>query len=157
MSFKIFVHGLDSSNKGTKSIFFKQQYPDMAVPHFTGALPERMKKLEDILAGRTGIRLVGSSFGGLMATIFAMKNEPRVERLVLLAPAINLMNEMDPSPEKISVPTWLYHGSEDDVIPLSEVEAAAKHMFSRLSFHKVEDDHFLHKTFRTIDWDTLLT
>ena len=156
MSCKIFIHGLDSSNKGSKSIFFRQRYPEMIIPHFTGDLPERMAKLGNILAGRTGIRLVGSSFGGLMGTMFTLENESLVERLVLLAPAINLISKTDHFPKKVAVPVWLYHGEEDAVIPLMEVEAVAKHIFSNLSFCKVEDDHFLHKTFKTMDWDTLL-
>ncbi len=157
MSFKIFIHGLESSDKGTKSVFFKQKYPDMVVPNFSGGLPERMEKLGDILSGETGIRLVGSSFGGLMGTIFTMENEFRVDKLILLAPAINLMAEIDQFQKKISAPVWVYHGSDDEVIPLDKVEDVAKNMFSNLSFQKVEDDHFLHRTFKTIDWDGLLS
>jgi len=156
MSFKIFIHGLESSDKGTKSVFFKEKYRDMVVPNFSGGLPERMEKLGDILSGKTGIRLVGSSFGGLMGTIFTMENESKVDKLVLLAPAINLMAEIDQFQKKISVPVWIYHGSDDDVIPLNKVEAAAKNMFNNLSFQKVEDDHFLHRTFKTIDWEAHL-
>ena len=157
MSVKIFIHGLESSDKGTKSVFFKQKYPDMVVPHFSGSLPERMEKLGDILSVKTGIRLVGSSFGGLMGTIYTMENQSRVERLVLLAPAINLMAEIDQFQKKISIPVWIYHGTDDDVIPLSKVEAVARDIFTNLSFQKVEDDHFLHRTFKTIDWDGLLS
>ena len=129
----------------------------MIIPYFTGDLSERMNTLGDILAEKTGIRLVGSSFGGLMGTLFALENEARVERLVLLAPAINLMSQIDHVPKTIAVPVWLYHGYKDEVIPLKEVEAAANQIFSNLSFHKVEDDHFLHGTFKHIDWDRLLT
>ena len=129
----------------------------MITPNFSGGLPERMEKLGEILSGKTGIRLVGSSFGGLMGTIFAMENEPRVEKLVLLAPAINLMAEIDQYEKEISIPVWIYHGSNDDVIPLDKVETVARKIFRNLSFQKVEDDHFLHKTFKTIDWDGLLS
>lgn len=129
----------------------------MAVPNFRGNLPERMGKLEEILSGKTGIRLVGSSFGGLMGTIFAMENEPKVEKLVLLAPAINLMEKIDQYQKEISVPVWIYHGRDDEVIPLNKVETVARNIFRNLSFQKVEDDHFLHRTFKTIDWDGLLS
>ena len=129
----------------------------MTIPYFTGDLPERMKKLKDILTGKTGIRLVGSSFGGLMGTLFTLENESRIERLVLLAPAINLISEIDHTPKKITVPVWVYHGIEDDVIPLRGVEKVARQIFSNLTFNKVEDDHFLHRTFKSIDWDALLT
>jgi pimeloyl-ACP methyl ester carboxylesterase len=157
VSLRIFIHGLDSSNQGTKSVFFREKYPDMVIPHFTGPLAERMKSLRSVLLETTGVILVGSSFGGLMATIFAMENEPRVERMILLAPAINLVEFADYRTESISVPVWVYHGRYDDVIPLNDVEKVARRVFHHLSFHVVEDDHNLHKTFRTLDWDRLLS
>ncbi|MFH1350290.1 MAG: YqiA/YcfP family alpha/beta fold hydrolase [Pseudomonadota bacterium] len=153
---KIFIHGLESSNQGTKSVFFREKFSDMLLPHFTGPLQQRMERLNGILSDKTGIRLVGSSFGGLMASIFAMENESRVDRLILLAPAINLMPSMDYPVRKIAVPVWIYHGKGDEVIPLTAVEDLAKKAFLNLSFHSVDDDHFLHKTFKTIDWDGLL-
>jgi pimeloyl-ACP methyl ester carboxylesterase len=157
LSFRIFLHGLESSNQGTKSVFFRERYPDMAIPHFTGPLNERMKSLNSVLFQKTGIILVGSSFGGLMAAIFAMENEERVERMILLAPAINLTEFADYRSKTLSVPVWIYHGTSDEVIPLKDVEKVAKGVFRHLSFNVVEDDHYLYKTFRTLDWDRLLS
>lgn len=152
----IFIHGLESSNQGTKSVYFRERYPHMIIPHFTGSLYERMERLNLILADKTGIRLVGSSFGGLMASLFTMENEARVDRLILLAPAIHLIPSMEAPWRKISVPVWIYHGERDEVIPLKEVEPIAREAFLHLSFHRVDDDHFLHKTFKGMDWDALL-
>ena len=146
MDLKIFLHGLDSSNQGTKSVFFRERYPDMIIPNFTGDLQERMAKLEEILSGRSGIVFVGSSFGGLMASVFAMQYESRVERLILLAPAINMIPEHLYIKKKISVPTHIYHGTHDEVIPLKEVEREAKELFRTLIFNVVDDDHFLYNT-----------
>ncbi|MFC1823105.1 YqiA/YcfP family alpha/beta fold hydrolase [Thermodesulfobacteriota bacterium] len=156
MPFKMFIHGLESSNQGTKSVFFREKYPDMVIPNFPGTLDERMKKLEGILQHQSDIRLVGSSFGGLMAAIFAMENETRVDRLVLLAPAIHLMDFADYQIKTLDIPVRLYHGRQDEVIPLEDVEAVANRVFRNLSFHAVDDDHFLHQTFKTLDWDHLL-
>ena len=156
MPTKIFIHGLESSNQGTKSVFFRKRYPDMILPHFTGELQERMKKLKEILSGMSDIMLVGSSFGGLMASLFAMENESMVKRIILLAPAINLIKFVNQNSKIISTPVCIYHGTEDTVIPLTEVEPVAKKTFRNLSFNVVEDDHFLHNTFKTIDWDSLL-
>jgi len=157
LSLRIFIHGLDSSNQGTKSVFFREKYPDMVIPYFTGSLDERMKSLRSVLFQKTGIILVGSSFGGLMAAIFAMENEERVDRMILLAPAINLVEFADYRSKTLSVPVCIYHGRSDDVIPLNDVETVAKRVFHHLSFNVVEDDHYLSKTFKTLDWDRLLS
>lgn len=154
---RIFIHGLESSNQGTKSVYFRKRYPDMIIPHFQGALEARMRELDGVLAGKEGIRIVGSSFGGLMAAIFARENAVRIERMVLLAPALNLMAPRLDTRAGISVPVWIYHGSEDEVLPLAEVKSVANEIFLQLSFHVVQDDHYLHKTFKSIDWDFLLS
>lgn len=156
MPVRIFIHGLDSSNQGTKSVFFREKYPDMIIPYFTGELQERMEKLKEILSGKSDIMLVGSSFGGLMTSLFAMENESKVKKMILLAPAINLIRFVNQDGKIISIPVWIYHGTDDNVIPIIEVESMAKKTFRNLSFHTVDDDHFLHKTFKTIDWDSLL-
>lgn len=156
MTVKIFIHGLESSNQGTKGLFFKREFPDMIIPNFPGTLQERMKKLNRTLSKRSGIRLVGSSFGGLMAALFAMENESRVERMILLAPALNLMGFSDTQERETSVPTWIYHGKDDEVIPLEIIKEVAKKIFRHLTLHVVDDDHYLHKTFKKIDWQELL-
>jgi pimeloyl-ACP methyl ester carboxylesterase len=156
MALRMFIHGLESSNQGTKAVFFRERYPDMVIPHFTGTLDERMDKLNHILTDKSGIILVGSSFGGLMASIFAMENESRVDRLILLAPAVSHLGFAGYGSRRISLPVWVYHGRRDEVIPLSDVERVARQTFTNLSFHAVEDDHSLHETFKSLDWDKLI-
>lgn len=156
MACRIFIHGLESSNQGTKAVFFRETYPDMITPHFTGPLLQRMEKLRAILSGKTGIILVGSSFGGLMASMFAMENEERVARLILLAPAIHWMAFTPHRESKLVVPVWIYHGNRDEVIAIDEVEKAAATFFADVRFNAVDDDHFLHRTFKKIPWDQLL-
>ncbi len=156
MTIKIFIHGLESSNQGTKSVFFKRTFPDILTPNFRGNLQDRMERLNEILSEKSKIKLVGSSFGGLMASIFAMKNEPRVDKLILLAPAINLLEFAHYHEKKLTVPVSIYHGKDDELIPLKAVEKVAKNSFQNLSFNIVDDDHNLHKTFKTIDWNSLL-
>ena len=156
MPLRMFIHGLESNNQGTKAVYFKKHFPDMLTPNFPGSLDERMADLRTLLSGKRDITLVGSSFGGLMASIFVMENEPRVKRLVLLAPAVNLMEFSPYRNRKIQVPVHIYHGRQDEVIPLEDVQSVARQVFSDLTFHSVDDDHYLHKTFEKIDWDTLL-
>ena len=153
---RIFIHGLESSNQGTKSIFFREKFPDMIIPTFTGDLQERMKQLNGVLSGKKKLRLVGSSFGGLMASLFAMENQTFVDKMVLLAPALHLLDFGTQEDTRISIPVSIYHGRNDDVIPLAEVEPIARDTFLNLSFHVVEDDHYLHKTFKNLSWDRLL-
>jgi pimeloyl-ACP methyl ester carboxylesterase len=82
-----------------------------------------------------------------------MQHESRVDRLILLAPAIHRIRKAPYVRRKITVPVHIYHGTQDEVIPLRDVEREAKELFSDLTFNIVDDDHFLHKTFPTIDWD----
>ena len=128
----------------------------MIIPNFTGSLQDRMADLNDILSGRSDIRLVGSSFGGLMASLFALDNESRVQKMILLAPAINLPEFATHKSMTISLPVRIYHGRNDRIIPLVEIEPVSRQVFTNLSLHIVDDDHFLHKTFKSIDWDNLL-
>ena len=153
---RIFVHGLDSSSRGTKGTFFRKHYPDMILPDFPGSLEERMKILNDVLKGKSDIVLVGSSFGGLMVTLFALQNEDRVRRLVLLAPALNLADPGTFDEKLLRVPTWIYHGTRDDVIPLSEIKDIAGRLFKNLTFVQLDDDHNLHATFPGLPWNELL-
>jgi predicted esterase len=153
---KIFIHGLESSNQGIKAIYFRERFPDMAIPNFTGELSERMDKLKGILEGASGITMVGSSFGGLMATLFAMEDEARVEKLILLAPAINWIDKSGCATKVLSLPAWIFHGTKDEVISISSVEDSAKRYFTNIIFNRVDDDHNLHRTFETIDWQGFL-
>jgi pimeloyl-ACP methyl ester carboxylesterase len=156
MGLRLFIHGLESNNQGTKAVYFRKHFPGMLTPNFPGSLDERMATLGALLSGKSDVVLVGSSFGGLMASIFAMENEQRVKRLILLAPAINLMEFSPYRERKLQLPVHLYHGRQDDVIPLEDVRRVARQVFSDLTFHAIDDDHYLHKTFEKIDWDALL-
>ena len=101
--------------------------------------------------------MVGSSFGGLMATLFGLSNGPLVKRMVLLAPALNFSEFVPYRGGTIDTPTWLYVGKKDTVTPQAEVEPLARAIFSRLHCHAVNDDHLLRNTFQTIDWIRLLS
>lgn len=153
---KIFIHGLESSSKGTKALFFKERYPEMIVTDFKGNLNERMEKLTTILGNKNDLLLIGSSFGGLMGALFSIRHPERVRKLILLAPALCFKEFKLPDSETIDVPVIIYHGNKDEVVPLEPVREIAHKVFSNLIFHVVEDDHLLHKTFQGIDWANLL-
>jgi pimeloyl-ACP methyl ester carboxylesterase len=154
---RVFIHGLDSSSRGTKGCFFRERYPGMFMEDYSGPLEERMAQLEKDLSGKGNLILVGSSYGGLMATIFACSNEIRVRRLILLAPALGHADFSACSRQPpLQIPVTLYHGRFDDVVPLEPTRQIAARLFTNLDHHIVEDDHNLHRIFPTLDWDSLL-
>jgi alpha-beta hydrolase superfamily lysophospholipase len=153
---RVFIHGLESSSRGTKGTFFRKHYPDMIVEDYFGSFQSRMEKLEDLLNNKNDLILVGSSFGGLMAAVYAHIHKERVGRLILLAPALHLEFYKPYRNKKLSIPTTIFHGSEDNVVPLEDVRLTAGKVFLNHEFNIVEDDHSLHKTFPSIAWDSLL-
>jgi len=154
---KIFLHGLESSSQGAKAKFLRERYPGMTIPDFTGSLSERMILLHDILDGHQEIILIGSSFGGLMATIFAMDKPGVVERLVLLAPALNFQEFSRYPIRPLDIPVRMIIGQKDTVTPPSIVVPLAQKIFTTLHYDVVDDDHLLAGTFRNFDWQTMLS
>jgi len=153
---KIFLHGLESSSKGAKASFLRNLYPEMVIPDFTGDLSTRMQSLNQILAGQKNITLAGSSFGGLMATIYAMENHDRIDRLILLAPALNFPEFSRYTIHRLTTPTWMIIGRNDIVTPAAIVVPTAKKIFANLRYDEVADDHMLAGTFRGLAWKNLL-
>jgi len=153
----VFIHGLESTAQGAKGVFFSKNFPKMIIEDYTGDFLNRMRKLDGILAGKNNLIIVGSSYGGLMAAHFAMENEKRIKKLILLAPALNL-SEFKPNDDKpLSMPVIIYHGTQDDVVNPQTVKDIAQKYFRNLEHHFVDDDHPLHKTFSSLDWKRLLT
>ena len=150
-----FLHGLDSSSRGTKGQWFAKHFPEVSVPDFKGELSARLASLEKLCCNSKDITLVGSSFGGLMATCFAIKHPQKCRSLILLAPALNFP-EYTPPPEKITTPTIVTIGEQDTVTPPQKVLPLARNSFSRLQIVTYEDDHMLHNSFEKLDWQALL-
>ncbi len=153
---RVFIHGLESSGQGDKGVYFRTRYPDMIIGDYTGSLKERMQTLYFRLEGKADLILVGSSYGGLMAALFACEQEARVRKLVLLAPALSLPDFAPCLSRRLRIPTALFHGSDDDVVPPEPVRFIAETVFLNLTYSRVFDDHSLHGTFSTMDWDSLL-
>jgi len=153
---RVFIHGLESTGWGTKGVFFRRHYPDMVIEDYTGPLQERMDKLTSLLEGKEHLLLVGSSYGGLMAAIFACRNPRRVRKMVLLAPALNLADFEPYRKSQLTLPVTIYHGQGDDVVPPADVRRIAEESFPQLTYHLVDDDHSLHRVFEGLPWDELL-
>lgn len=151
----IFLHGLDSSGLGTKGRFFARHFPHILRPDFSGSLDERMARLTELCGGTTNLTLLGSSFGGLMATVFATQHHDRLARLILLAPALNY-GDYHPPRKPLSLPTTLIIGKDDTVTPPDLVVPLAIATFADLDIRVVDDDHLLHQTFPALPWHRLL-
>jgi predicted esterase len=153
---RVFIHGLESSGKGTKGVFFRDKYPDMIIEDFVGTFKDRMEKLNILLSGRTSLILVGSSYGGLMAAVYAFNNEKSIRKLILLAPALDIYEFNHYLGRQLLLPVVIYHGRDDDVVSPSSVQNIARTVFANLEYHLVDDDHSLHRTFNLMNWDDLL-
>jgi predicted esterase len=153
---RVFIHGLESTGQGTKGVFFRERYPGMFIEDFRGQFEERMEKLESLLAGKNELILVGSSFGGLMAAVYASLHEERVKKLILLAPALHLDPYRPYLNKKLHMPIAVFHGLLDDVVPLAAVRAIADRLFVNHTFTVLNDQHALQATFAGLDWATLL-
>ena len=96
----LYLHGFASSPQGTKVGYFGDRLlehgitvrcPDLNQPDFaTMTLTRMLEQLGGELAALGGepATLIGSSLGGTLAILGAVKFRPQVERLILLAPAV---------------------------------------------------------------------
>jgi len=152
----VFIHGLESTAQGVKGQYFSKNFPKMIIGDYKGDFASRMNRLNSVLVGKSDLIIVGSSFGGLMAVQYAMENESKIKKLILLAPALNLPEFQPDSSFQLRIPVIIYHGTNDDVVNPQMVKSIAMKHFVNLEHHFVEDDHSLHQTFPTLDWKRLL-
>lgn len=152
----IFIHGLEGTSQGEKARLLRSIFPAILTPDFTGGLETRLDSLRSILGVEKGWRVIGSSFGGLMAAIFACERPAQVEQLILLAPALPWPDFAASPPSMVDVPVIIYHGTQDTIVPLQPTRDLAEKIFGNLDFRIVDDDHGLYKTVHAIDWKTIL-
>jgi len=159
----IFLHGLEGTNQGFKANLLRSKFPDIVIPNFAGGLHERMESLEQIIIAespRVGSELnwimIGSSFGGLMAALFACQHPELIHQVILLAPALIWPDFATTPPDPVSVPAVIYHGRNDTVIPIHLVQPLVEKVFLQHKFFSVDDDHGLHKTTQNIEWEKLV-
>ncbi|MBY8978871.1 MAG: alpha/beta fold hydrolase [Candidatus Lokiarchaeota archaeon] len=162
----IFIHGLESSGNGFKGTYLKGLFPNIFTPNFKifkqntsiyTLLKERMGQLDLILKKRNSWIIIGSSFGGLMATLYALRHPEKIERLILLAPflATPLLQIDNFSP--LTIPTIIIHGKYDEIAQYQASRERAYQLFTNLKFHTTEDHHDLNNTIKTLNWSKLIT
>ncbi|UCH59114.1 MAG: alpha/beta fold hydrolase [Anaerolineales bacterium] len=152
----IFLHGLEGSSQGVKASLLRSLFPGILTPDFRGSLEERLAKLRQILGDKQGWKIIGSSFGGLMAALVTCERPQQVAQLVLLAPALVWPDFANQAHEQVAVPTIIFHGSRDELLPLNLVRSLAERTFSNLDFRVVDDDHGLYHTVHSLDWGKIL-
>jgi uncharacterized protein len=97
----IYLHGFASSAASSKATWFKarfaehgiaQRTPDFNLPDFSSLTITRMiEQVEAELpgSGERPVALIGSSLGAFVAVQVALRQAAKVDRLVLLAPALD--------------------------------------------------------------------
>ena len=96
----LYLHGFASSAQSSKAAFFRSQLsahgvdvqtPDFNAPDFSTLTVSRMlDQVHDAIAKSPApVALIGSSLGGFVAVHAAVRDAGRVERIVLLAPALD--------------------------------------------------------------------
>jgi pimeloyl-ACP methyl ester carboxylesterase len=162
----IFIHGLESSGKGFKGTYLKNLFPDILTPNFKifkknksleTLLKERMEQLDLILKTRNPWIIIGSSFGGLMATIYALQNPEKTARLILFAPFLAAPMLQIDGILPLNIPTIIFHGRHDEIAQYKASRKKAFQLFANLEFNTTEDHHDLNKTTTTLNWNKLIT
>lgn len=137
-----FFHGLESGPHGSKYHLMKAVHPELQAPDFQGMdLTQRLAIAEQATRGLSGVTLVGSSFGGLLAARLYSLYPERFKSLLLLAPAVHteegdLVQELPPA-ARIRV----IHGNADEVVPHNKVAAFCQRF--GVSLITVADTHRL--------------
>jgi len=97
----VYLHGFASSASSSKATWFKSRFaergivqrtPDFNQPDFSSLTITRMvEQVERELAsmGERPVVLIGSSLGAFVAVQVARRQEEKIDRLVLLAPALD--------------------------------------------------------------------
>ena len=129
----IFAHGLEGSPNGAK----------------VQAL--RAAGLVVVAPDGQGLVLAGSSYGGLAAAWLARELGPRIDGLLLLAPALHHseapVHDASALCPPEGIPTVIIHGLRDDVVPIGASRAylaAGRAVGAPVTLLEVDDDHGLH-------------
>ncbi|MFT7622523.1 MAG: pimeloyl-ACP methyl ester carboxylesterase [Myxococcota bacterium] len=119
-----YVHGFGSSSLSRKGGMLRERFaalgqtlylPDLNVPSFeqltyTGAL-SALSALDEREGGNKQWRLIGSSMGSYISARWAELNPDRVDRLVLLCPAFDLMTRWPQMMGEVAFGLWQRKGA----------------------------------------------
>jgi len=132
----IYLHGFASSPQSAKAKYIKNRFsslninlkiPDLNKGNFSElTLTRQLQQVTaEIDVSPSPVILIGSSFGGLTSTFLA-ENNPKVEKLILLAPAFKFLSHWLPSLGEQQFKKWqsegtlpIYHYGKNDYLPLN--------------------------------------
>ena len=120
----VYLHGFASSPQSGKASYLAAQYralgvefhaPDLNLPDFSTLTVTRMLAQAGALleAAPAPVTLIGSSLGGFVAVHAAAKWPGRVNRLVLMAPALDFSDQGLSGPGGADVNEWRRTGTLD--------------------------------------------
>lgn len=137
-----FFHGLESGPHGSKYRLMKQKYAELESPDFQHMdLNQRIARASKLTEGKTGLTLIGSSFGGLLAARLYSVFPERISNLLLLAPAVHTEegDKVERMPHAANV--RVLHGYNDEIVPYDKVAAFCQRF--ELPLTSVADSHRL--------------
>ena len=154
----IFLHGMESSPRGTKATYLGEHFGAISPALRHLRLTEQVDATQQILGEKPAV-IVGSSLGGLAALGLANRCPERISLLILLAPAVGTFSQASfAEEEKIrpglyreacefakltipeEVPSTIIHGMEDSVVDSAAVIALCSRSKSS-NLILVHDDH----------------
>ena len=147
----IFAHGMEGSPNGSKIRALRKAGFEVIAPDFQGMpLDERVDLLQQVCEEHRETKpvLAGSSYGGLAASLVAMRIPEASRGLLLCAPALHLDEPPVKEDTILIAPkgmkTIIIHGVADDIVPIScSVEYAQRSGNDIVAFHQVNDGHRL--------------
>ena len=159
----LYLHGYASSPQSKKGVAFDAYFAPRGIAWQRLDLrePLRLSAMIDKARAAVGARAViaGSSLGGLTAAWLAA-GDARVERLILMAPAFQLVSrwkaalpDADPAfiadveridigDPRIEVPTLIFHGVHDPTVPIEYSRRFAAQC-PHAQLIELDDDHEL--------------
>jgi hypothetical protein len=118
----VYLHGFASSPQSSKAQFFRRKFEERGIPIAIPALDQddfehmTISSMLDLVGATVDGRpciMMGSSLGGFVAGLYAARHPELVERLVLLAPALEFAKKWQERFRGHELEEWKRQGSKN--------------------------------------------